>query len=104
MKKIPKQKKTNTPEEKIIIQNSFMESRYDFLDDYNKHHNIIKKNFPLYAVDITQVPCLLTMDIIANSEVRMTKEEFISYKDYVRDVLDGYRPPIKFEVIEGGKK
>jgi hypothetical protein len=34
----------------------------------------------------------------------MTKEEFESYKLYVQDVLNGYRPPIKFEVIEGGKK
>jgi hypothetical protein len=34
----------------------------------------------------------------------MTKEEFESYKLYVQDVLNGYRPHIKFEVIEGGKK
>ena len=34
----------------------------------------------------------------------MTEKEFESYKNYVLDVLNGWRPPIKFEVIEGGKK
>ena len=34
----------------------------------------------------------------------MTEEEFKSYKAYVEDVLNGWTPPIKFEVIEGGKK
>jgi hypothetical protein len=44
------------------------------------------------------------MDLITYSEGTMTKEDFESYKIYVQDVLNGYRPPIKFEVIEGGKK
>jgi hypothetical protein len=34
----------------------------------------------------------------------MTEKEFESYKNYVLDVLNGWRPPIKFEVIKGGKK
>ena len=102
--KIPKQHKQNTREERQIIQDAFMESRHSFLDDYDKHQKIIEDNFPLYAKDETQVPCLLTMDLITYSQGTMTKEEFESYKLYVQDVLNGYRPPIKFEVIEGGKK
>jgi hypothetical protein len=99
-----KQHKKNTREEREIIQNAFMECRHSFLDDYDKHHKIIEDNFPLYAVDKTQVPCLLTMDIITNSKGHMTEGEFLSYKAYVQDVLDGWRPPLGLEVIEGGKK
>jgi hypothetical protein len=64
----------------------------------------MEKYFPSFAVDKTQIPCLLTMDIITESKSRMTEGEFLSYKAYVQDVLDGWRPPIKFEVIKGGKK
>jgi len=99
-----KQHKENTTEEKEIIQNAFMDYRNFFLDKYEAQVEIMEKDFPLYAVDITQIPCLLTMDIITESKSRMTEEEFESYKNYVLDVLNGWRPPIKFEVIEGGKK
>ena len=81
-----------------------MDYRFLFQDQYKGKVKLIEKNFPLYAVDKTQVPCLLTMDLITYSEGTMTKEDFESYKIYVQDVLNGYRPPIKFEVIEGGKK
>ena len=99
-----KQHKQNTTEEKEIIQNAFMDYRNFFLDKYEAQVEIMEKDFPLYAVDITQIPCLLTMDIITESKSRMTEEEFESYKNYVLDVLNGWRPPIKFEVIKGGKK
>ena len=32
------------------------------------------------------------MDLITYSEGTMTKEDFESYKIYVQDVLNGYRP------------
>ena len=99
-----KQHKQNTTEEKEIIQNAFMDYRNFFLDKYEAQVEIMERDFPLFAVDITQIPCLLTMDIITESKSRMTEEEFESYKNYVLDVLNGWRPPIKFEVIEGGKK
>ena len=99
-----KQHKKNTTEEREIIQNAFMDYRNFFLDKYEAQVEIMEKDFPLFAVDITQIPCLLTMDIITESKSRMTEEEFESYKNYVLDVLNGWRPPIKFEVIEGGKK
>tara|TARA_R110000868_G_scaffold66638_1_gene198400 strand:+ start:285 stop:590 length:306 start_codon:yes stop_codon:yes gene_type:complete len=99
-----KQSKQNTGEEKKIIQDYFMDCRFRFQDQYKGKVKLIEKNFPLYAVDKTQVPCLLTMDLITYSEGTMTKEDFKSYKIYVQDVLNGYRPPIKFQVIEGGKK
>ena len=104
MKKIPKQKKTNTREEKEIIQDYFMDCRFRFQDQYKEKVKLMEKNFPLYAVDKTQVPCLLTMDIITNSKGHMTEGEFLSYKAFVQDVLDGWRPPLGLEVIEGGKK
>jgi hypothetical protein len=99
-----KQHKENTTEEREIIQNAFMDYRNFFLDKYEAQVEIMEKDFPLFAVDITQIPCLLTMDIITESKSRMTEEEFESYKNYVLDVLNGWRPPIKFEVIKGGKK
>ena len=102
--KMPKQKKTNTREEKEIISNYFMDCRFRFQDQYKGKVKLMEKNFPLHAVDKTQIPCLLTMDLITYSKGTMTKEDFESYKIYVQDVLNGYRPPIKFEVIEGGKK
>jgi len=34
----------------------------------------------------------------------MTEGEFLSYKAYVQDVLDGWRPPLGLEDIEGGKQ
>jgi hypothetical protein len=37
-------------------------------------------------------------------EKEIIQEEFASYKDCVQGVLEGWRPPIKFEVIQGGKK
>lgn len=101
--KIPKQHKQNTKEERKIIQNAFMDYRNFFLDKYETQVKKMEKNFPLFAVDITQIPCLLTMDIITESKSRMTEKEFESYKNYVLDVLNGWRPPIKFEVIKGGK-
>ena len=102
--KIPKQHKKNTKEEREIIQNAFMDCRNFFLDKYEAQVKIMEKYFSLFAVDKTQIPCLLTMDIITESKSRMTEGEFLSYKAYVQDVLDGWRPPIKFEVIKGGKK
>ena len=104
MKKMPKQKKTNTREEKEIIQDYFMDCRFRFQDQYKEKVKLIEKNFPLYAVDKTQVPCLLTMDIINNAKANMTEKDFKSYRAYVEDVLNGWRPPVKFDVIEGGKK
>jgi len=102
--KIPKQHKKNTKEEREIIQNAFMDCRNFFLDKYEAQVKIMEKYFPLFAVDKTQIPCLLTMDIITESKSRMTEGEFLSYKAYVQDVLDGWRPPLGLEVIEGGKK
>ena len=102
--KIPKQHKKNTKEEREIIQNAFMDCRNFFLDKYEAQVKIMEKDFPLFAVDITQIPCLLTMDIITESKSRMTEKEFESYKNYVLDVLDGWRPPLGLQVIEGGKE
>jgi len=102
--KIPKQHKKNTKEEREIIQNAFMDCRNFFLDKYEAQVKIMEKYFPSFAVDKTQIPCLLTMDIITESKSRMTEEEFLSYKAYVQDVLDGWRPPLGLQVIEGGKK
>ena len=76
----------------------------EFLDSYEKDIKIIEDNFPLYAKDKTQVPCLLTMDIITHSKFTMNEKEFLSYKAFVQDILDGWRPPLGLEVIEGGKK
>jgi hypothetical protein len=47
---------------------------------------------------------LLTMHIITFSKSYMTEKEFESYKNFVQGVLDGWRPPVELEVIEGGKK
>ena len=92
--KIPKQHKKNTKEEREIIQNAFMDCRNFFLDKYEAQVKIMEKYFSLFAVDKTQIPCLLTMDIITESKSRMTEGEFLSYKAYVQDVLDGWRPPL----------
>jgi hypothetical protein len=99
-----RQHKQNNSKEKKIIQDYFMKCRHLFLDKYDKQVEIMEKNFPLFAVDKTQIPCLLTMDIITNAKVNMTEKEFKSYRAYVEDVLNGWRPPVKFDVIEGGKK
>ena len=102
--KIPKQHKKNTKEEREIIQNAFMDCRNFFLDKYEAQVKIMEKYFSLFAVDKTQIPCLLTMDIITESKSRMTEGEFLSYKAYVQDVLDGWRPPLGLQVIKGGKE
>ena len=102
--KIPKQKKTNTREEKEIIQDYFMDCRFRFQDQYKGKVKLMEKNFPLHAVDKTQIPCLLTMHIITFSKSYMTKKEFESYKNFVEIVLEGWRPPVQLKVIEGGKK
>ena len=75
-----------------------------YIRSITQHQKIIEDNFPLYAKDETQVPCLLTMDIIYNSKDHMTEKGFLAYKAFVQDVLDGWKPPVKFEVIKGGKK
>jgi hypothetical protein len=82
--KMPRQHKKNTREEREIIQNAFMECRHSFLDDYDKHHKIIEDNFPLYAVDKTQVPCLLTMDIITNSKGHMGRIRWLETSSWIR--------------------
>tara|TARA_R110000772_G_scaffold207009_1_gene317570 strand:- start:370 stop:684 length:315 start_codon:yes stop_codon:yes gene_type:complete len=104
MKKLPKQNKQNTRKEKEILQDYFIKCRNIFLDSCEENIKTIENNFPLYAKDKTQVPCLLTMDIITHSEFTMNEREFLSYKTFVQDVLDGWRPPLELEVIEGGKK
>jgi len=98
-----RQKKTNT-REKRKIQDYFMDCRFRFQDQYKGKVKLMEKNFPLHAINKTQIPCLLTMDLITYSEGTMTKGEFASYKAFVQDVLNGWRPPLKLEVIEGGKK
>ncbi len=99
-----RQSKTNTREEKEIIQDYFMDCRFRFQDQYKGKVKLMEKNFPLHAINKTQIPCLLTMDLITYSEGTMTKGEFASYKAFVQDVLNGWRPPLKLEVIQGGKK
>ena len=99
-----RQKKTNTREEKEIIQDYFMDCRFRFQDQYKGKVKLMEKNFPLHAINKTQIRCLLTMDLITYSEGTMTKGEFASYKAFVQDVLNGWRPPLKLEVIQGGKK
>src|SRR5210317_1056620 len=92
------------PIERKMLQDYFMACRHTFLDKYDKQVITMEDDFPLFAVDKTQVPCLLTMDIINNAKANMTEKEFKSYRAYVEDVLNGWRPPVKFDVIEGGKK
>jgi hypothetical protein len=99
-----KQRKENNPKERKMLQDYFMICRHAFLDKYDEQVILMENDFPLFAVDKTQIPCLLTMDIINNAKTNMTKEEFESYRSYVEDILNGWRPPIKFDVIEGGKK
>ena len=82
----------------------FLERQKCFLDIYEKEVNVMEKKFPLFAIDKTQIPCLLTMHIITFSKSYMTKKEFESYKKFVEIVLEGWRPPLQLKVIEGGKK
>jgi hypothetical protein len=106
----------------MVISQSFVSQRHQFkvlviVSNQNTFVNIICHNnyclyiivvlnvkHALFAVDKTQVPCLLTMDIINNAKANMTEKDFKSYRAYVEDVLNGWRPPVKFDVIEGGKK
>jgi hypothetical protein len=103
-KKPIRQRKENNPIERKMLQDYFMACRNTFLDKYDKQVITMEDDFPLFAVDKTQVPCLLTMDIINNAKANMTEKDFKSYRAYVEDVLNGWRPPVKFDVIEGGKK
>ena len=103
-KKPIKQKKENNPKERKMLQDYFMACRHTFLDKYDEQVIFMENDFPLFAVDKTQIPCLLTMDIINNAKANMTEGEFGAYRAYVEDVLNGWKPPIKFDVIEGGKK
>jgi hypothetical protein len=82
----------------------FLERQKGFLDIYEKEVNVMEKKFPFFAIDKTQIPCLLTMHIITFSKSYMTKKEFESYKNFVEIVLEGWRPPVQLKVIEGGKK
>ena len=82
----------------------FLERQKCFLDIYEKEVNVMEKKFPFFAIDKTQIPCLLTMHIITFSKSYMTKKEFESYKNFVEIVLEGWRPPVQLKVIEGGKK
>ena len=82
----------------------FLERQKCLLDIYEKEVNVMEKKFPLFAIDKTQIPCLLTMHIITFSKSYMTKKEFESYKNFVEIVLEGWRPPVQLKVIEGGKK
>ena len=82
----------------------FLERQKSFLDVYEKEVSLMENKFSLFAIDKTQVPCLLTMHIITFSKSYMTEKEFESYKNFVQGVLDGWRPPIELEVIKGGKK
>jgi hypothetical protein len=82
----------------------FLERQKSFLDVYEKEVSLMENKFSLFAIDKTQVPCLLTMDIITHSKFTMNEKEFLSYKAFVQDILDGWRPPLGLEVIEGGKK
>src|SRR5210317_2630809 len=103
-KKPIRQRKENNPKERKMLQDYFMACRHTFLDKYDKQVITMEDDFPLFAVDKTQIPCLLTMDIINNAKANMTEGEFGAYRAYVEDVLNGWRPPVKFDVIEGGKK
>ena len=103
-KKPIKQRKENNPKERKMLQDYFMAYRHTFLDKYDEQVILMENDFPLFAVDKTQIPCLLTMDIINNAKANMTEGEFGAYRAYVEDVLNGWRPPVKFDVIEGGKK
>jgi hypothetical protein len=98
-----KQSKKNTREEKEIIQDNFMNCRFRFQDQYKGKVKLMEKNFPFYAIDKTQIPCLLAMDLITYSEGTMTKEEFASYKDCVQGVLEGWRPPINLKLFRDEK-
>jgi hypothetical protein len=90
-----KQSKKNTREEKKIIQDNFMDCRFRFQDQYKGKVKLMEKNFPFYAIDKTQIPCLLAMDLITYSEGTMTKEEFASYKRLCSRCIRGLETPYK---------
>jgi hypothetical protein len=90
-----KQSKKNTREEKEIIQDNFMNCRFRFQDQYKGKVKLMEKNFPFYAIDKTQIPCLLAMDLITYSEGTMTKEEFASYKELCSRCIRRLETPYK---------
>jgi hypothetical protein len=53
------------------------------------------KTFKNFAVDPTQIPCLLMMNIIAYLKGNLSEEDFNSFKDFAHDALEGILPEIK---------
>jgi hypothetical protein len=53
------------------------------------------KTFKNFAVDPTQIPCLLMMNIINYLRKELSEEDFDSFKDFSHDVLEGILPEIK---------
>jgi len=62
----------------------FLERQKCFLDIYEKEVNVMEKKFPLFAIDKTQIPCLLTMHIITFSKSYMTKKNLNLTKNLLK--------------------
>jgi hypothetical protein len=53
------------------------------------------KTFKKLAVDPTQIPCLLMMNIINYLRKELSEEDFDSFKDFSHDALEGILPEPK---------
>ena len=57
-----------------------------------KHGNKTFKNF---AIDPTQIPCLLMMNMIDSLRENFDKETYNSFKDFIHEALEGNIPKKK---------
>jgi len=57
------------------------------------------KTFKNFAIDPTQIPCLLIMNIIDCLKKDFDKETYNSFKDFIHEVLEGNIPKPKPKLI-----
>lgn len=76
-------------------QEEFTLFQINFIQLLDQEINYGNKTFKNFAVDPTQIPCLLMMNMIRYLKKEMNEEDYDSFKDFAHDALEGILPESK---------
>jgi hypothetical protein len=76
-------------------QKEFTLFQLNFIQLLDQEINYGTKTFKNFAVDPSQIPCLLMMNIINYLRKELPEEDFDSFKDFTHDALEGILPELK---------
>ena len=85
----------NTITKELQHQKDFMRYQSNWIRYIKQNINKGNKTFVHFAVDDTQIPCLLIMNFIAYVREELNEEDYESFKNFTYDLLQNNFPKCK---------